>query len=91
MVLEKNFSKVVFDLSGYKGLLTDELRQWIKENITDKTYSAGLKYVAYVFPKEFISKFTVEKLFENVLKEYEGAIRMYFDNFEVAYNWIKEK
>ena len=44
---------------------------------------------ALVFPKDVISRFTIEKLFEEFVRKYQDGRRLYFDTFEQAYEWIK--
>ena len=85
--------KALMDFREFVFPLTEEIEQWTIENISNITYDNGLRYVAYVYPKEIVTQFSLESFVEKMLKTYKenGPVRMIFSDFNEAYNWLKSK
>ncbi len=80
--------KVLFDYTRLFMPLTDELSQWIIENVVKKTVANGLKKLAQVYPKDIITKLGLEILVEKTLTDAPGPKRMLFEDTDQAYQWL---
>ncbi len=85
-------NKALFDMRKFVFPGTDEVLDWIKENISKITFQNGLRYVAYIYPQEIITKFSLELFVEKTLTDLkEGPVRVLFDSYEDAVSWLKSK
>ncbi len=91
--LHYKVEKVLMDLRDFVFPMTDEMEKWTQENISKKTAANGLKYVAYVYPQDIVTKFGLENYVEDMIKEFEsnGPVRLIFSDYDKAYQWIKSK
>ncbi len=83
--------KVLFDYSQLFLPITDEMTQWVIENIVKKTVANGLMWLAQVYPRDVITKLGLEILVEKTISNAPGPKRMLFDDPEQAYQWLIEK
>ncbi len=68
---------------------TDEVQEWIEEHITKAILTkAGVKRVAFVFPKDYLSRLGLELVVEKLRLSTPSVIRLFFDNREQALNWL---
>ncbi len=68
---------------------TQELNNWIKEHITKAILEkVGVKRVAYIFPKDYLTKVGLELLIDRVQALSPFIIRRFFSNREEALNWL---
>ena len=72
--------------------VTEAFQDWLAKNISkDRFEKSGVKKVAYVMPKDIISKIGLELLIERARSELPTIVRLYFDNLDEAKNWILKK
>ncbi len=70
--------------------ITPELQKWIMNEITPRFKAVGVKKIAYVMPKDFLSKLALEQLVLKLISFKQGIKRMYFDDFDAAVEWMKK-
>lgn len=72
--------------------VTEELQNWLTENITKKIFVAvGIEKIAYIMPEDFLSKIGIEMLIEKANTQIPTISRMYFDNRPDAIEWLTKK
>ncbi len=95
---------VLFDLKDMAFPFTDEVTDWLIKNLGYNFWIHHIQYFSYVYPQDYAAKLGFDMFYSemmsreaNMLKEAgkEDLIkvqrRQFFDNFEQAYNWLKEK
>ncbi len=81
-LLLQNSEKAVFPF-------TDEIQAWIDEHISKAILEkAGVKRVAFIFPKDYISRLGLELVVEKLRLHSPAIIRMFFDNRDQALEWL---
>ncbi len=68
---------------------TDEIQEWIEENISKAILTkAGVRRVAFIFPKDYLSRLGLELVVEKLRLNTPSIVRMLFDNREQALDWL---
>ncbi len=81
---------IVMDSSQADFPLSDEMSNWIAENITPVFVKNGVKKVAYVFPQEFITRLGLEMFVDEVSEKVKELKRGLFDNLPEAKEWVSK-
>ena len=90
-LLDYDYSKLLENTQDFFYPLTQDLIDWIKEEITLGIFKRSkLKKMAYVMPKDILSKLGVENLIEQARLEYPYIVRLFFDNRKDAVNWLEK-
>ncbi len=95
---------VLFDLKDMAFPFTDEINDWLIKNLGYNFWIRHIKYFSYVYPQDYGAKLGFDLFYAemmrreaNMLKEagkeelMKEQRRQFFDNFEQAYNWLKER
>jgi len=70
-------------------VLTQEIQTWLKETWFPKALQTGLKYFAFVIPKNVLGMMSMKNA--NNQSEETGIDIKYFDNEIEAKKWLKSK
>lgn len=71
-------------------VLSKENQEYAENVWFPKAVKTGLKFFAFVVPKQILGQLSMQKVNKNA--EREGAIQIkYFDNQDEALNWLKVK
>ncbi len=90
-LLDYDYTKLLENAQDFFYPLTQNLIDWIKENITLGIFNKSkLKKMAYVMPKDVLSKLGVENLVDQARLENPRVIRLYFDDRDKAVNWLNK-
>ncbi len=86
---EYNVDKLLQNTSDTVYPITPELQEWITQNIS-KPYleNGGIKKVAYIIPREFLTKLGVEQLVEKAQQETPSVVRYFFASYDKAREWL---
>ncbi len=69
--------------------VTEELQNWLTENITKKIFiKIGLKKIAYLMPKDYLSRIGIELLIEKANLQSADIERKYFFDKNEAIKWL---
>ena len=70
--------------------LTSDLQEWLIKNIAEKILQKlGVKKVAYLIPKDILTKLGLEQLMDNANIELKNIISLYFDDYHKAIDWLR--
>ena len=70
--------------------LTPDLQEWLLKNITEKiVQKVGVKKIAYLIPKDILTKLGLEQLINKANIEIKNIIRLYFDDYQKAIDWLR--
>lgn len=78
--------RLLLDALENKFLLTPAIQEWTDKNIFKRTYDAGLRRNAYIYPKDFLAQMGVEQIFdEEIVRQKEHN---FFYDREEALKWL---
>ncbi len=69
--------------------VTEELQNWLTENIKKKVFiKLGIKKIAYLMPKDYLSQIGIELLIEKANLQSPGIKRKFFFDRQEAIDWL---
>ena len=69
---------------------TSSLQEWITKNITKEIFEkVKIKKIAYLIPSDLLSKLALKHLMNKANQESKDIIRLYFDDYQQAINWLR--
>lgn len=68
----------------FRFTIVPELQDWYNQEITPRTFEAGMRKIAFIVPEEIFSEVSIEQIFN----DQEEVIFQYFDNEENAQSWL---
>ena len=71
-------------------VLTSEIRDWLQDSWFPKASKTGLKYFAFVVPKDTVGHLSMNNANKKAESEYDIEIK-YFENHEEARQWLLTK
>jgi len=79
------------DSRDFKYAINPTLQVWVAENVYPRWSKAGLKKLAIVVPKEFISFLSLEQTVDEIVEKTSQPTYtiQYFDNFHQADSWLQ--
>lgn len=72
------------------GVLSEEIRLWLHDTWLPKAFKTGLKFIAFVTPKNAFGKWSLNEVTKDKTLFNNIEIK-YFSTFDEAKNWLKEK
>ncbi len=81
---------IFFDSTKAFYPLTDEINQWILENITKVIVENGVKKISYALPMEVFTRIGLQMFVEQSIATFPNFLRKFFPTVEEAIQWAKE-
>jgi hypothetical protein len=81
--------RVLYDARGLE-VLDSSSQRYISGKFTTDMMEAGVRVAAVVLPHDLFAQFTVSNI-QKKLSTHCGAFVNYFEDFDIAVNWLKVK
>ncbi len=88
---QKIADKAIVDTKNVTFPVTDEIINWILQNITPHFVENDIKRVAYILPTDILSRTGLEFFVEKLFASTPQIERMIFDDEQKAMEWILRK
>ncbi len=87
---ENPLKKVLVDTRNVIYPVTDELTMWLMENVNKPILEHGAKKVAFLYPKDYLTKLGIEGYFSEIIKSERETRFSFFDDLDKAMQWLLE-
>ncbi len=86
-VRDNNIKNILFESSKFKGTSAQN-QKWVAEYLIPNFVNANVERVAMIMSKEIFGQFALNNMIETGKQFAQLQIRI-FDNFDEAYNWVR--
>ncbi len=80
---------IIVDTRNFQFIITPDVQDWYNLNIATRHLKAGVKYMAFIVNKDFITQLSIEQTMDEEVTKKQKV--KYFANLEEAKKWIISK